>query len=159
MNTVTRTLLAALLAAAPLHSQQPERPAESVTRVATGATLGGAAGFLAGALAGAYIGGNQCVDEANPDSCRWLPGMLIGSAVGMTVGVPLGAHIGNRRRGQLVQSMLASAVIGAIGTWALVRIEDDNVGASRTRALISTAAAIPVLQIVTSTWLERRSSR
>ena len=86
MNTVTRTLLAALLAAAPLHSQQPQRPAESVTRVATGATLGGAAGFLAGALAGGYIGGNQGVDEAKPDSCRWLPGMLIGSAVGTTIG-------------------------------------------------------------------------
>jgi hypothetical protein len=160
-NTSRAVLCALFVVAMPAHAQsQPDRPAESVVRVATGAFLGGAGGLLLGGVVGGYVGGNDCSDEGNPDSCRLIAGVLVGSAVGVTLGSPIGAHIANRRRGNLTQSLLVSTAIGALGTVALVQIEKqgrtDSTGDAQ---LIGTAIVIPLVQVAVSTWLERRSSR
>lgn len=134
----------------------------SAPRPVVGALLGGGAGLLAGGLVGAYVGGNDCEDEGNPDSCKGLEGVVTGAFVGYTIGTPVGAHLQNGRRGALHWSLLSSAAIGVVGLAAL-RAADVGGDAGTTggqRAVVTgVALSVPVLQLVSSVVIEGRTGR
>jgi hypothetical protein len=85
--------------------------------------------------------------------------MAIGTAVGVTVGTPVGAHLFNNRRGALAWSLLASAAIAGAGVMAIQKVEDDPTGSSRSNKLYAIMIGVPVLQILSSTWIEVHTSR
>lgn len=128
----------------------------SIGRAFAGAVLGGAAGALAGGVAGTAVGSNDCYDRGNPDTCRWLEGLVIGGALGITVGIPVGAHLLNRRHGPLAWSLLASVGIATAGAIAFHQADLHARGAGRGTLLSGILIAVPVLQVVTSTVIEVR---
>jgi hypothetical protein len=75
------------------------RPPEDPLGTVVGGVLGGAAGFFAGARFGAGV----------ENSHFW------GAAIGESVGLAVGAHVGNGRRGNLGEDLVASLGVGAVG--------------------------------------------
>ena len=140
-------------------SDRPAAAEVPVTRPLTGAVVGGAAGFVLGGLTGGYIGGHRCVDPGASDTCDWLHGMAVGTAVGVTLGTPVGAHLFNNRRGALPWSLLTSAAIAGAGVIAIQQVEDDPTGSSRNNKLYAIMIGVPLLQILSSTWIEVHTSR
>jgi hypothetical protein len=133
--------------------------APSAGRPLAGALTGGAAGLLLGGVTGLYIGGGSCTEAGNPDACRALGGMLVGAAVGFTIGTPVGAHLFNRRRGVLAYSLLTSAALATAGA-VVFRTADANAGGTQSDAkLAAIVITVPVLQALTSTLIEMRSTR
>src|SRR5262245_25236519 len=131
----------------------------SVTRPLTGAVIGSAAGFLVGGITGGYIGGNRCIDPGASDTCDWLRGMAVGTVVGVTLGAPVGATLFNNRQGARHWSLLASAAIAGAGIAAFHNVGDDPTSSSRNNKLYAIMIGVPVLQILSSTWIEVHTSR
>jgi len=122
-------VIAALLAAAPpiqaqlpvparFESWQPDLRAQA-GRIAildstiakgsgSGMLLGGIGGTLVGWLAGLAVGAAVSDWEGGN-------GPAYGAMVGATVGVPVGVHFGNHAQGSLLNDLLVSAAIGAVG--------------------------------------------
>ena len=121
-----------------------------------GGLLGGVAGLAGGGLLGGALTSRDC-EPGNPDQClgEAMPGFVWGAGTGMTVGIPLGAHLGNRRRGDLGRSLLVSAGLFAVEVLVLDQLVDDG----RTQhmdAIRSIAIGVPVLQLISSVWIESR---
>lgn len=79
---------------------------------ASGMLLGGIGGTLIGWLTGALVGGALADDQGGDGA--W-DGAYYGAMVGATVGVPVGIHYGNHGQGSLVDDLLVSVGIGAVG--------------------------------------------
>jgi hypothetical protein len=142
----------ALLRTAPARTA-PQQPAQRpVPVLVVGGTATAAASMLVFGLAGALIGGNSCADSGNPDSCRGMEGGLWGAAVGYTVGIPAGVHLTNRRAGSLRPSLLTSAAIAGVGVAAGFGIGTDQ-------SIAVAALSAPILQMVSSVIIERRTAR
>ena len=156
LHLTTKFALSAVLMALGTRSLHAQPPAG---RALTGALLGATAGALLGGLTGVFIGGNRCSESGNPDSCHAIDGMIVGAAVGVTLGTPVGAHLMNRRRGALPYSLLASAALAALGAVAFRAAHAHASGAQRATMQSAVVIMVPVLQIVTATVIETRSSR
>jgi hypothetical protein len=136
-----------LLQPALLQPAQRPTPVLVVGGAATAAVSMVAFGFV-----GALIGGNSCADRGNPDSCRGMEGALWGAAVGYTVGIPAGVHLANRRAGSLGPSLLTSAAIAGAGAAIGFGIGTDQ-------SIAVAALSAPILQMVSSVIVERRTAR
>ena len=179
MTQPTFTRLVALLAAAVCASPVEAQPAQRARIAATaqvmvplqaraantagatgwtilGATAGAVIGGLTGGLIGAATTRAAACDNGDPDGClgAQLPRALWGTGIGITVGTPIGAHFGNRRRGRVAYTALASAVLFAGEVIALQSLVDDG-RTEHKRTVVGIAVAVPVLQIVATTLVER----
>lgn len=131
------------------------------TTARTGWTfLGATAGAVLGGVAGGVIGAAttraaEC-QIGDPDGClgAQIPRALWGTGIGITVGTPLGAHAGNRRRGSVTYTMLASAALFAGEVIALNSLVEDG-RTEHKRTVVGIAVGVPVLQIVATTLVER----
>lgn len=97
---------------APAPSLDTIRPPGNPLGTVVGGVLGGAAGFFAGAMVGGSVENRffpcHCDDPG-------LMGVLWGAAIGESVGLAVGAHVGNGRRGNLGEDLVASLGMGAVG--------------------------------------------
>ncbi len=121
---------------------QPQaRPGRSPVVLALGGVLAG----TAGAFGGAWIG-----NEITKDACEdcFLEGLVYGGVAGGSALLPLGVHLANGHRGNYGASLLASLGIGAVG---LGLAAATNEGAFM--------IPVPVLQLVSSILIERRTAR
>ncbi len=109
--------------------------------LAAGGVVGGLAGAFAGAVVGAKLTENDCED------CG-LAGVVYGGIAGGSAILPLGVHLTNHRRGNFGLSLLSSLAIGAAG---LAIAEQTNSA--------EIMLAVPVVQIVSSIMIERRTER
>ncbi len=125
---------------APAIQPIPRERANPALMAAAGAA-GGAVGFFAGALAGAKLTEHDCED------CAFV-GAIYGAVAGGSALLPLGVHVANRGRGNLGLSLLSSLVIGGAG---LALASGTNSAA--------VMVPVPVLQIVSSILIERRTER
>jgi hypothetical protein len=134
----------------PSSLQQPgQRP---VPVLVIGGAATAAVSMVAFGFVGALIGGNSCADAGNPDSCRGMEGGLWGAAVGYTVGIPAGVHLANRRAGSLRPSLFTSAAIAGAGAAVGFGIGTDQ-------SIAIAALSAPLLQMVSSVIIERRTAR
>jgi hypothetical protein len=109
--------------------------------LATAGVLGGAVGVFAGALAGARLTEHDCED------CG-LVGAVYGAVAGGSALLPLGVHVANHGRGNFGLSLLSSLAIGGLG---LAMSSEFNSGVPM--------IAVPVLQIVSSILIERKTEK
>ena len=109
--------------------------------LAAGGILGGAVGVFGGALAGARITQHDCED------CG-IVGAAYGAVAGGSALLPLGVHLANGSRGRLVPSLLSSLAIGVAG-----------VGVAAASNSVDVMIAVPVLQLMSSILIERRTAR
>ena len=126
-------------------------------RTLFGATAGAVLGGLAGGVIGAAIGGRaEACQVGDPDGClgAQLPRALWGTGVGITLGAPIGAHLGNRRGGNPAYTMLASLALFAGEIVALRALIDDG-RTEHKSTVFGIAVAVPVLQIIATTVVER----
>jgi len=138
---------------------------DSKTAAATGWTLLGAtSGAVLGGLVGGVIGaytasGAPPCQIGDPDGClgATIPRALWGTGIGITIGTPVGAHLGNRRRGRPVYALLVSTALFAGEVVALRSLVHDG-RSEHKNGVIGIAVGVPVLQIVASTIVERRTS-
>jgi hypothetical protein len=107
--------------------------------------LGGVLGGAAGVLGGAAIGVKATQDDC--ENC-FFNGLVYGSVAGGSALLPLGVHLANGRRGSYGTSLLASLAIGAAGLGTALATNEGGV-----------MIAVPVLQLVSSVVIERRTSR
>ena len=119
-----------------------------------GAVLGG----LAGAVIGAATASDEdvCRSGGDPDGClgaQLLPAIW-GTGIGITLGAPVGAHFGNRRGGQPVYTALTSLALFAGEVIALNALIDDR-RTEHKSTVVGIAVAVPVLQIIGTTLVER----
>ena len=140
-------------------AQGADRPSPSPVRTAVGSVLGVAAGTVVGAIAGGGWTSRDC-PEGDPDACLGaaFPGFLWGAGVGATVGAPVGAWLGSGRNGNLATSLLASSALFAAEVIALRSIVRDG-RTNREGAAIAIVVAVPVLQVLVSTYLHARHGR
>jgi hypothetical protein len=108
-------------------------------------TLGGVLAGTAGAFAGAAIG-----NEITKNTCEdcFLEGVIYGGMAGGSALLPLGVHLANGRRGNYGASLLASLGIGAAGLAIAVAANEGGV-----------LLPVPVLQLVSSILIERKTAR
>ena len=78
--------------------------------------------------------------------------------MGITLGAPIGAHLGNRRRGHLAYTVIASAALFAGEVVALRSLVDDG-RTEHKSTVVAIAVGVPVLQILVTTLVERSFSR
>jgi hypothetical protein len=142
-----------------LSAQSPNRPAPSVARTAVGSVLGVAAGGLIGAVVGGNWTSRDC-PTGDPDACLGaaFPGFLWGAGVGATIGAPVGAWLGSRRNGSVAKSLLASSALFAAEVLVLRSIVKDG-RTEHESAALALVVAVPVLQVVMSTYLHAQSGR
>jgi hypothetical protein len=139
--------------AAPMFPSEPGEPAAPRTAAAVpvgkrqspavlvvGGVLGGAAGAFAGGIIGAKAADN-CGDCA-------LEGLAYGLVAGGSAALPLGVHVANGRRGNYGLSLLASLAIGGVGFGATLASHENGI-----------MIAVPVLQLISSIVIERRTTR
>ena len=152
-------LLAALATAEVSLAQAAARPAPSVVKTTVGSILGVAAGSVAGAIAGGGWTSRDC-PEGDPDACLGaaFPGFLWGAGVGATIGAPVGAWLGSGRNGNVATSLLVSSALFATEVLALRSIVRDG-RTDHESAAIAIVIAVPILQVVASTYLHARSAR
>jgi hypothetical protein len=117
----------------------PGRP--GVGWLIAGGLIGGAVGTFGGAWTGAKITEGDCED------CFFV-GAAYGAVAGVTTGVPLGVHVANRGRGNLSQSLLLSAAIGAAGLGLAAAADEPAI-----------MFAVPALQLAASVAVEREAWR
>ena len=135
------------------------------TRVADGRTVFGAtAGAVLGGLAGAIIGGWTASNAppcqiGDPDGClgATIPRAIWGTGIGITLGTPVGAHLGNHKRGNLLYTTLASTALFAGEVLALRSLIHEG-RSDHADAVIGIAIGVPVLQIITTTIVERATA-
>lgn len=108
--------------------------------MAAGGLLGGAVGVFAGGLAGLRLTEHDCED------CG-IVGAVYGAIAGGSALLPLGVHIANRRQGDFGLSLLGSLAIGGAGLALATQTNSAAV-----------MIPVPVLQIVSSILIERRTS-
>jgi hypothetical protein len=113
----------------------------STGRLILGGVIGGGVGLGAGALIGGLLGGGDKI--CGDDPCGFAEAVF-GAVGGEVTLLPLGVHLANRRQGNYLWSLLASAGIAAGGI-ALSGNGDHG------EVLI----AVPVLQLVSSILIER----
>ena len=132
--------------------------AGSTAGAVAGAVLGGAAAGVIGGLVGGSLTSRGC-DFGNPDAClgQAFPGFVWGVGAGTTLGVPLGAHLGGGRRGNLPRSLLMSSALFAAEVVALNLLVDDG-QTQHGEAVRAIVIAVPVLQVVSSVYIERSSA-
>ena len=106
-----------------------------------GGVLGGVAGLFTGAIVGGRLTEHDCED------CG-IVGVVYGGIAGWSAGIPLGVHLANGRRGSYGLSLLSSLAIGGLG---LAVASETNSGLPM--------LSVPVLQIVTSILIERKTER
>lgn len=109
--------------------------------MATGGVIGGVVGVFAGALVGARLTEHDCED------CG-LVGAVYGAVAGGSALLPLGVHVANRGRGNFGMSLLSSLAIGGVG---LAVAHESNSAA--------VMIPVPILQIVSSILIERKTER
>jgi hypothetical protein len=154
-NTFIATSLVAVLLL-PVQALAQAAPAQRVERPVPLLVLGGAAGAAVGmvsfGLIGALVGGNSCGHVGDPGSCRGMENGLWGAAVGYTVGIPTGVHLANGRAGSLGPSLLTSAAIAGAGIAIGFGIGTDQ-------SIAVAALSAPIVQMVSSVIIERRTAR
>ena len=140
---------------APMHSAAV---AGSTAVAVAGAVLGGAAAGVIGGLVGGSLTSRGC-NPGDPDGClgQALPGFVWGVGTGITLGVPLGAHLGGGRRGNLPRSLLVSSALFAAEVVVLNLLVDDG-RTEHGEAVRAIAITVPVLQVVSSVYVERSSA-
>jgi hypothetical protein len=118
---------------------------------------------VAGAAAGWIVGGIAVgvpLARSNPfgsdalDDGAWTPGLLMGLQMGQAVGIPVAVHLANGRQGDLRASLATSAALAAVGTVLLWTEDFDALFERPGRQAV--LVAIPVAQLITSIWFERR---
>jgi hypothetical protein len=109
--------------------------------LAAGGVVGAVAGMFAGALVGGKLTENDCED------CG-LAGVVYGGIIGGSAGLPFGVHLVNHRQGSFGLSLLSSLAIGGLG---LAMAAETNSGAIM--------LPVPVLQVVSSILIERRTEK
>jgi hypothetical protein len=107
--------------------------------MAAGGLIGGAVGVFAGGLAGVRLTERDCED------CG-IVGAVYGAIAGGSALLPLGVHVANRGRGNFGLSLLSSLAIGGAGLAIATQTNSAAV-----------MIPVPVLQIVTSILIERRT--
>lgn len=126
-----------------------DQPVVSTGRLAAAGALGWGIGLIAGGVAGFLL-----IDR--DVYAAMAPGATVYSAfAGATVGAPLGVHITNRRRGNYLMGVLASAAAGAGGVYLWANTANINSNA----ASITGLATVVVFQIGLSIAVERRTAR
>jgi hypothetical protein len=154
MRILVLLVLMGSLAAPPRGAAQQTGPTFGSV---AGGVLGAAVGLIGGGLAGGAVTSRDC-EPGNPDQClgEAMPGFVWGAGVGMTVGIPLGTHVGNGRRGSLGRSLLVSAGLFAAEVLVLNRLVDDG-RTEHMDGVRGVAIAVPILQLISSVWIEGRS--
>jgi hypothetical protein len=113
--------------------------------------VGGAVGSLAGGFVGGYWAAEQSdargKDELSAAMIITL-GSLAGVALGEPWGVACGVHHGNRRQGDPLLGIAASAALAAAGIGAALAAEDWRI-----------LLAVPVFQIGAAVAIERSTAR
>jgi hypothetical protein len=126
----------------------------SIYRMIQGGVLGAAAGWLVGGLAvGVPLASTNPFGSDALDDGVWTPGMILGLELGQAVGIPVAVHLANGRQGNLRASLMASAVLATAGTLLLWT---GDVEALEEPGRLTVLVAVPIAQLVTSIWLERR---
>jgi len=152
-------------AAGPLHAQMQapthfvtwQAPMDTPTRPVSipdsaypaangsGMVLGGITGVFAGYILGGAFGA-VFWNSDNSDDWSQFEAAVLGGAIISSATIPLGVHYGNHGRGRLLESLLPSLAIGALGT--AVVVGSDN----PTPLLL-----MPIAQMIASAWFESRS--
>ena len=137
-------------------AQSTDRPPPSAARTAVGSVLGVVAGSVIGAFAGGGWTSSDC-PEGDPDACLGaaFPGFIWGAGVGATVGAPVGAWLGSGRNGNVAKSLLASSALFAAEVLVLRSIVRDG-RTNHEGAALAIVVAVPVLQVLVSTYLHTR---
>jgi len=140
-------------------AQSSTRASPSVARTTVGSVLGVAAGGVVGAFAGGGWTSRDC-PPGDPDACLGaaFPEFIWGAGVGATIGAPVGAWLGSGRNGNLAQSLLASSALFAAEVLALRSIVEDG-RTEHKGAALAIVVAVPVLQVIVSTYLHARADR
>jgi hypothetical protein len=108
----------------------------------SGMILGGVTGFVLGYAIGGLVG--SAIESGEDD----LGAAIFGGAVVSSFTIPLGVHLGNHSRGNVLDDLLASAVIGFAGI-GIAAATNDGV------PLLLTS----LTQVIASSWLEERATR
>lgn len=108
--------------------------------MAAGGLLGGVVGVFAGGVAGLRLTEHDCED------CG-IVGAVYGAIAGGSALLPLGVHVANRRQGDFGLSLLSSLAIGGAGLALATQTNSAAV-----------MIPVPVLQIVSSILIERRTA-
>jgi hypothetical protein len=121
--------------------------------------LGVAAGSVLGAIVGGGWTSRDC-PTGDPDACLGasFPGFIWGAGVGATIGAPVGAWLGSKRNGSVAKSLLASSALFAAEVLVLRSIVKDG-RTEHESAALALVVAVPVLQVVVSTYLHTRTGR
>lgn len=102
-----------------------EQGARLGTGLALGALLGSASGFIGGTVIGYQVERRWYWCECDDPG---LSGALLGSLLGPVLVTPIAAHLANGRRGSVLLSYGAAAVIGGIGFLGLRSTLDSSGG-------------------------------
>jgi hypothetical protein len=105
--------------------------------------LAGIGGAAVGVVGGGLIGLSQ---DCYEDEC--ILDALLGAGVGTSLAIPTAVHVANRGRGNLLVSMLATSLVGAVGVGTAFAAGSGEV-------LVLT----PVAQIVAAVVTERATTR
>jgi hypothetical protein len=152
--------LVSCVASAGAQTSRASADRASVGRTLLGATAGAVLGGLIGGAVGAGTVSEEICQGGGPDAClgATIPRALWGTGIGITVGTPIGAYIGNRQQGRLAYTMLASVALFGGELLALRNLVHD--GHTRHKStVIGIAVAVPVLQIIGTTLVERAFTR
>ncbi len=87
-----------------------------------------------------------------------MPKAIWGAGVGITALTPLGAHVGNRKRGNLAYTMLASAALFAGEVIVLNALVEDG-RTEHKGTVFGIAIGMPVVQIIATTLVERATAK
>jgi hypothetical protein len=108
--------------------------------------LGGLGAATVGTFGGALVGAKATTRYPCED-CG-LEGLIYGGVAAGSTLLPLGVHLANGRRGNYRAALLASLGIGAAGLGVAIASQEGAV-----------MLAVPVLQLVSSIAIERKTAR
>jgi len=115
-------------------------------RMAIGGLALGAIGFFGGGFAGALL--FQSEDD-DPDGLDALERFAVGAVIGETALLPFGVHLANKRQGNLLPALLASAAITGASLAIATSGEDQ----------IEVLIPVPIIQLVAAIVIERATTR
>jgi hypothetical protein len=147
-SALTGQRLPARLSPSPAASLQLDAAPHDRFTVKDGAftVLGGLGGGVVGGVLGGLLGRATCERSNYETGC--LTGIGFGALIGESVGVGAGADAGNRFRGNLPLTVLASVGVAAIGLLADSPCRDDS-------CHDAVLVAIPIGQLAAVTLLEK----